>query len=155
MKRQTAIELLINLAKRDSDDAAHRLAAALSRETDAQKTLELLTQYHHDYADRFQQAMMKGMSTASHRNFESFLAKLDQAIVDQKEMLKRSQNSVNQSRISWQEHNRKCLSYDTLHKRQIASAQQKALKQDQKAMDEHASRSVFYRKIEAARFQDK
>jgi len=142
MANTSALATLIELAQRDSDDAAKRLGAALKAVEEAEQKLQMLNGYRDDYANRLDQQQMAGITPFAYQNFVAFVGKLDNAINGQREVLKHAQYKGDQEKKAWQESERKRLSYRTLNERAVAEALKTADKRDQKMMDDHAARTV-------------
>jgi len=142
MANTSALETLIELAQRESDDAAKRLGAALKAVEEAEQKLQMLHGYRDDYANRLDQQQMAGITPFAYRNFVAFVGKLDNAINGQAEVVKHAKYKSDQEKKAWQESERKRLSYRTLNERALAEAQKIADKRDQKMMDDHAARTV-------------
>ncbi|MBD8528829.1 MULTISPECIES: flagellar export protein FliJ [unclassified Massilia] len=142
MANTSALETLIELAQRDSDDAAKRLGAALKEVENAQQKLNMLLGYRDDYANRLDQAQMNGITPFAYANFVAFVGKLDNAINGQQEVVKHAKYKSELEKTTWQESERKRLSYRTLNDRAAAEALKIENKRDQKMMDDHAARTV-------------
>ena len=142
MANTSALETLIELAQRDSDDAAKRLGAALKDVENAQQKLNMLLGYRDDYANRLDQAQMNGITPFAYANFVAFVGKLDNAINGQQEVVKHAKYKSELEKTAWQESERKRLSYRTLNDRAAAEALKIENKRDQKMMDDHAARTV-------------
>lgn len=146
MAKTSTLDTLIELAGKDTDNAARRLGAALSASRDEEQKLAMLQQYRDEYHARFHASMAQGLTISGYRNFQLFLGKLDQAIAGQQQIVQQAQQRIGMERGTWQECERKRRSYDLLATR----AEQKELikegKRDQKAMDEHAARQFFYKR---------
>jgi flagellar FliJ protein len=142
MANPSALETLIELAQRDSDDAAKRLGAALKGVEEAEQKLQMLLGYRDDYANRLDQAQMNGITPFAYANFVAFVGKLDNAINGQQEVLKHAKYKSELEKATWQESERKRLSYRTLNDRAAAEALKIENKRDQKMMDDHAARTV-------------
>jgi flagellar FliJ protein len=142
MANPSALETLIELAQRDSDDAAKRLGVALKAVEEAEQKLKMLLGYRDDYAQRLDQAQMAGITPFAYANFVAFVGKLDNAINGQQEVLKHANYKSDLEKTAWQESERKRLSYRTLNERAAAEALKIENKRDQKMMDDHAARTV-------------
>ena len=142
MANPSALETLIELAQRDSDDAAKRLGAALKAVEEAEQKLTMLLGYRDDYANKLDQAQMNGITPFAYANFVAFVGKLDNAINGQQEVLKHAKYKSDLEKTAWQESERKRLSYRTLNDRAAAEALKIENKRDQKMMDDHAARTV-------------
>jgi flagellar FliJ protein len=142
MANPSALETLIELAQRASDDAAKRLGSALKNVEEAEQKLKMLLGYRDDYAQRLDQAQMAGITPFAYANFVAFVGKLDNAINGQQEVLKHAKYKSELEKAAWQESERKRLSYRTLNDRAAAEALKIENKRDQKMMDDHAARTV-------------
>ena len=88
---------------------------------------------------------MNGITPFAYHNFVAFMAKLDQAVAGQREVLKHAEARVAMEQKAWQDSERKRLSYRTLNERAAAEALRIENKRDQKLMDDHAARTVYYK----------
>lgn len=140
------LETLIDLARRETDDAAKRLGAALKAVADAEEKLNMLVGYRDEYGKRLDASQQAGITPMAYRNFQAFMEKLDDAIRGQQEVLRHSKARGDQEKARWQEAERKRMSYSTLRERAAAQALKQEAKRDQKAMDEHASRQAFFKR---------
>lgn len=140
------LETLIDLARRETDDAAKRLGAALKAVADAEEKLNMLIGYRDEYGRRFDASQQQGITPMAYRNFQAFMEKLDTAIKGQQEVVRHSKARGDQEKLAWQEAERKRMSFSTLRDRAQAQELKKEAKRDQKAMDEHASRQAFFKR---------
>ncbi len=146
MANSSALDTLIELAQRASDDAAKRLGAALKAVEDADQKLQMLLGYRDDYARKLDAAQVAGITPMAYQNFVAFIGKLDNAISGQREVLKHAQYKSGLEKTAWQASERKRLSYKTLNDRAAAEALRLENKRDQKQMDEHAARQAYYKR---------
>lgn len=146
MAHPTALETLIELTSKASDDAAKRLGKAVKATEDAEQKLALLMQYRDDYAARFQAHLQAGLSASGYRNFQLFLGKLEEAIKGQQRVVQDAQRRAGHARSAWQESERKRMSYDTLATRARIVEERKELRRDQKQTDEFAARRLLQRR---------
>jgi flagellar FliJ protein len=146
MAQQSALDTLIELAQRATDDAAKRLGVALKAQDECEQKLTMLLGYRDDYASRLDAAQLAGITPMAYRNFVAFMDKLDIAINGQREVIKHAQHKSVQEKAAWQACERKRLSYRTLNERAAAETLRRENKQDQKQMDEHATRQAYYKR---------
>jgi len=146
MAKQSALETLIELAQRETDDAAKRLGAALKAVEEGEQKLTMLLGYREDYAIRLEAAQVGGITPMAYRNFVAFMDKLDIAINGQREVIKHAQHKSGVEKAAWQACERKRLSYRTLNERAASEALRVENKRDQKQMDEHAARQAYYKR---------
>lgn len=140
------LETLIDLARRETDDAAKRLGAALKAVADAEEKLNMLIGYRDEYGRRFDASQQQGITPMAYRNFQAFMEKLDTAIKGQQEVVRHSKVRGEREKQAWQDAERKRMSYSTLRDRAEAQELKKEAKRDQKAMDEHATRQAFFKR---------
>ena len=144
MAQSSALDTLIDLAQRESDNRAKRLGAALKAVEEGEQKLQMLMSYRDDYAARFDAAQQAGITPFAYRNFVAFLVKLDSALTGQQEVIKHANYKAEMERKAWQESERKRLSYRTLTERAAAQALAIETKRDQKMMDDFAARSARF-----------
>ena len=146
MASPSQLATLIDLARRETDDCAKRLGAALKALDDCRQKLDMLTGYRDDYAQRFQTTMSSGITPMAYRNFQAFMLKLDSAILGQQQVVEHAQARSENEKMRWQLAERKRMSYTTLNNRAQEQALKLENKRDQKAMDEHAARQAYYKR---------
>lgn len=146
MAHPSALDTLIELAQRASDDAAKRLGVALKAADDTEQKLAMLLNYRQDYASRLDAAQMAGITPLAYRNFVAFMDKLENAINGQREVVKHAHHKSTLEKTAWQASERKRLSYRTLNDRAANEALRLENKHDQKQMDEHAARQAYYKR---------
>jgi flagellar FliJ protein len=146
MANQSALETLIELAQRESDECARRLGVALKAVDEAQQKLEMLLGYRDDYARKLDAAQVAGITPFAYHNFIAFVGKLDNAILGQREVLKHARHKSGVEQQAWQASERTRLSYRTLTERAAAEALKLENKRDQKMMDDHAARGAYYKR---------
>jgi len=146
MASPSVLDTLIELATKETDEAAKRLGRAVRANSDAEQKLAMLMQYRDDYVARFQTKMSAGVSAAGYRNFQLFLDKLDEAIRGQQRVVQDAGRRVGNERTTWQGSERKRMSYDILAERATKVQQLKEAKRDQKQTDEFAARQLLYKR---------
>jgi len=146
MAAPSALNTLIELANKDTDEAAKLLGAALRAGEDATQKLDLLMQYRDDYAARCQADLTTGISTTHFNNFQVFMQKLDHAIAGQQKVVSDAMHRVTQARMAWQACEQKKMSFVTLAGRASKEDARRELWRDQKQNDEHAARSALHKR---------
>lgn len=142
MSRQNAgaIRTLIEMADRESDQAAEALAEANRNLAESEENLNQLLDYRNDYLGQLERNTQNGLHARSYMNFHTFLARLDQAIVGQQAVVSACRQKVSERRQQWQECECKKLSYGVLVTKAETREQRIQLRREQKLMDEHAQR---------------
>ena len=144
--QKSPISTMIEIAVKNSDDAAKRLGRAIKAHEETEKQLSLLMQYRKDYEYRFQDNAAKGISTSQYLNYQAFINKLDGAVDGQKLVVRDAEHKIKMAREQWQESEKKRLSYNILHNRAVSTQQKQETKLEQKQTDELAARTLFYNK---------
>lgn len=134
------IRSLKERVEEEAELAGKLLAHAIKQDDEAKSRFALLDQYHQGYKQSFNQALTAGIGNEIYRNYQSFLAKLSDAIETQKEVVAGSTHQVGQYRLHWQNLQKKKLSYEVLTKRADEKMTLAGKKKDQKLMDEYAAR---------------
>lgn len=140
MANPSALETLVELAKREVDSAAERLAAALAAAREAEQKLDMLLHYRSDYAKRCQGVLASGMSVAAYGNYLVFMQKLDHAIAGQREIVRDCKKRIDESHADWLACEQKKISFGTIASRARDERLRKEARRDQKLNDEHAAR---------------
>lgn len=146
MASKAQLETLMDLAQRETDDAAKRLGASLKQVDEAKQKHQMLVGFQDEYIKKFEAAQAAGITPMAYRNFVAFIEKLDTAVKGQLDMIKHAEYRSGQEKVAWQASERKRMSYSTLNDRADAAALKLENKRDQKAMDEHAARGAFYKR---------
>lgn len=146
MATPSALDTLIDLANKETDEAAKLLGAALRAGEEAAQKLGLLTQYRDDYAARCQSNLTTGISTTHFNNFQVFMQKLDHAIAGQQTVVSDTKQRIAQARAAWQACEQKKMSFVTLASRASKESTRRELWLDQKQNDEHAARCALYKR---------
>ena len=146
MATPSALDTLIDLANKETDEAAKLLGAALRAGEEAYQKLDLLTQYRDDYAARCQSSLATGISTTHFNNFQVFMQKLDHAIAGQQTVVSDAKQRIAQARAAWQACEQKKMSFVTLAGRASKENTRRELWLDQKQNDEHAARRALHKR---------
>jgi flagellar FliJ protein len=123
-----------------TDEATLRLARLIASERDAKNKLDMLLEYRDEYARRFQQASLNGMTPREWRNFQEFISRLDEAIAAQRQTVSLQEQNTVAGQNNWQQQRQKLKAFDTLSERHFASESAKEFKREQKTQDEFAAR---------------
>lgn len=146
MANPSALDTLIDLANKETDEAAKLLGATLRAGEEADQKLDLLMQYRDDYAARCQSSLTTGISTTHFNNFQVFMQKLDHAIVGQQKVVSDAKQRIAQARAAWQACEQKKMSFVTLSDRASKESARRELWLDQKQNDEYAARSALHKR---------
>lgn len=141
------LDVLIELAQADSDEAVRQLGETMSQRSSAEERLAILIQYREEYFAKLRETIKTGIRAEGWRNFQTFIGKLDLAIEQQRDAVAQAHRSVAESQDTVREEQRKLGSFDTLRDREVAKVAKRTAKQDQTATDEHAARAHRSREV--------
>ena len=151
MVKPFSLQTVLELMQSRSDDATQNLARLIARERDEKTKFDMLEQYRHEYAQRFQEAARNGLSPHAWRNYQEFLSRLDEAIDVQRQVVARQQQETVAGQQQWQEQRKKLKAIDTLSARHFSNEHALESKRIQKTQDEFAARG---RKMEDTKSAD-
>lgn len=140
MTRPFPLQTVLELMQERADEATRNLARLIASEKDAKARLELLLGYRDEYAGRFQEAAKNGLTQLEWRNFQQFLARVDEAIEQQRQTVAMREQNTATGQRQWKEQRKKLKAFDTLSARHFASENAREVKRDQKLQDEFAAR---------------
>ncbi len=139
MPIKPSLQILLDHAQKQRDDAAKKLGQLTSRQQQAKQKLHLLQEYRHSYQSKFQDSAKNGVNQANWSNFNAFIYKLDTAIAEQRQSVENANNNREVGGTEFRMHQGKLKSYDTLSKRYQRIEIQQQIKSEQKEQDEFAS----------------
>jgi flagellar FliJ protein len=140
-----ALQLLLNRAADEADEAARRLGLAMRTEQEAKARMGLIRQYQSEYVGRFQAAQRAGLSPGQWQNFEAFIDRLDEGEDQQKSLITQAQTGTEQARQDWIARNNRLKALEALERRHREAEAKKAQKAEQKLSDEFAQNRFLRR----------
>jgi len=146
MATPSTLNTLIDLANKETEEAAKLLGATLRAGEEAEQKLDLLMQYRDDYSTRCQASLSAGISTTQFNNFQVFMEKLEHAIAGQKKVVADAGQRIAQARATWQACEQKKRSFSTLADRASKAEARREIWLDQKQNDEHAARRALFKR---------
>jgi flagellar FliJ protein len=141
MPEKFTLQPLLDLMRDRTDEATRQLGQLIAAEQNAKGRLQLLSQYREEYAQRFRDAQVEGLTLQRWQNYEDFLSKIDEAITQQGNIVAASEQNTAAGQQHWQEQHTRMKAIDTLSVRHWKAQDKKANKLEQKQLDEFASRS--------------
>lgn len=140
MKRQFPLQSLLDLSQLRLDQATRVLGDLISGQQEATQRLELLVQYRDEYQSRFLASARDGIGRDAMENYRAFLARLDEAVAQAKEMVAASERRTAAGQQEWLDKRGRVKAFDTLAQRHQTRVVYAESKQEQKAADEHSAR---------------
>ncbi|KFI21983.1 flagellar export protein FliJ [Nitrosococcus oceani] len=101
MTRSRRLYSLLRVAATQEQQAAKVLGETQHLFQQQQRQLGEMSDYREEYAQRCQSVGQKGISAQQLQQLQSFLARLDQAIYQQKQQVERSSQLLEQKRKGW------------------------------------------------------
>lgn len=132
--------MLIELARTARDAAAARSAQARLSAEQARKQLELLRGYAKDYERRSLATLTQGVDPAAQDNLRAFVDKLGRAVQMQEAELARRDAQCEAANAELVQMRTRLGSLEKLAERNEKAAQLKAVRHEQRSLDEMANR---------------
>ena len=134
------MQTILKLAQHEEKAAIEALGES-SRNVEANiRQLEELKRYRAEYREQLLQQGESGFSAAKMQQFQQFLYKLDEVIVQQKEQIVVSEQVREQRREAWLDRRTRTNALDKVTQRYQVSEAQEEQRRDQKESDEMAQR---------------
>jgi flagellar FliJ protein len=127
---------------RKEKDRARELVDAQGRLSAAQAKLQDLEQYRKDYEQAFQQRAKAGQPVRALRDFQVFLARLEQAIQQQRQIVAAAEQEVSGHSTRWQSAARQVKAVDSVVDRWQGEERRAQDRREQKETDERAQRAA-------------
>ncbi len=137
MSRARRLQPIAELAGHDADAAAQVLAQARDRVAAERRRLNELETYRDDYGARFGGGVMRGGSL---RDFQAFIAQLNQAIAEQERVLHGLEQELAQYEQTWRDKRTRAQAMERVVEVHRRSERRASERREQQAADEHASR---------------
>lgn len=140
MTQPFSLQPLLELMQTRTDEATRQLGQLIAAEQNQRSRLQMLEQYREEYAQRLREATLQGVTRMILRNYQDFLARIDEAVNQQKAAVENSERSTQAGKEHWQAQNKQLKAIDTLSQRHDARERYRENKQDQKLQDEFSTR---------------
>jgi flagellar FliJ protein len=140
MTRSERMQPVVQVAETREREAAKALGACQQQLHAHQNRLAQLQGYRMEYLERFQAAGQGGMSGAQLREWQQFLANLDQAIDQQRRQVELTGRQCDQVRLAWLRVRSKQKAVEKVVDRFRTEEIHAAAKREQKDNDEIAQR---------------
>ncbi len=142
MTRRETLVTVRELIAEAEKEAAQQFGAATQAVEAAKAKEEMLRTFREEYRERYRSALERGEPFAVLANLRDFLARLDEAITVQSELVREAQERQDAARAEWHATMGRRKAFDLLLERQEAATKQREEKMAQKLLDEWANRRV-------------
>lgn len=140
MAQPFSLQPLLDLMQTRTDEATRQLGQLIAEEQNQRSRLQMLEQYRDEYAQRLREATLQGVTRMILRNYQDFLARIDEAVNQQKIAVENSERGTKTGKENWQTQNKQLKAIDTLSQRHDARERYRENKHDQKLQDEFSTR---------------
>lgn len=140
MAKPFNLQPLLDLMQERTEESTRRLGQLIASEENAKGRLQLLEQYREEYAQKMREAVAEGVTPHTLRNYQDFLARIDEAIGQQRLTVQRARLGTLAGQAEWREQSKRLKAIDTLSQRHHAREQYRENRQDQKQQDEFVAR---------------
>jgi flagellar FliJ protein len=140
MPQPFSLQPLLDLMQTRTDEATRTLGKLIAAEQSQRSRLQMLEQYREEYAQRLREAVAQGITRLVMLNYQDFLARIDEAIEQQRIAVQDSERNTKVGQEKWQAQNKQLKAIDTLSQRHDARERYREGKLDQKLQDEFSTR---------------
>lgn len=140
MTRADRLQPVQNLADDAERRLAQRLGALEKAQRDAENKLGDLERYAGEYQRQYTGRVANGMSVTELRDYQAFLARLNEAIRQQRAIVQRARQECDVERGRWQDAARRVKALDHVAGQWREQERRAADKREQNEIDERAQR---------------
>lgn len=140
MAQPFSLQPLLELMQTRTDEATRTLGKLIAAEQSQRSRLQMLEQYREEYAQRLRESIAQGITRLVMLNYQDFLARIDEAIAQQKLAVENSERSTKAGQEEWKAQNKQLKAIDTLSQRHDARERLRENKIEQKLQDEFTTR---------------
>jgi flagellar FliJ protein len=142
MKRADRLEPVQRIVDDTERRLAEHFAASERLVANCEAKLAELERYHADYVQGFAQRAIGGIGAASLRDYQAFMARLQEAIRQQTEIAERAKTDRDVQRERWQEAAQRAKALGNVIERWQAEERTVIERREQSESDERAQRSA-------------
>ena len=136
MKRSERLDVVQQAAARTERERAERVGAAERHLVEMQQKLAALEKYRSEYENGFAARGGAGADVIGMRDFQTFLARLGEALVQQRELVALARKALDAERSNWREAAQRQHVVETLAERWQGEETRAANRRDQNESDE-------------------
>jgi flagellar FliJ protein len=138
MKRSERLDVVQQVSARTERERAERVALAEKHLVEMQQKLVALEKYRSEYEAGFAARAGAGFGAVAVRDFQTFLARLGEALTQQKELVAAARKALDAEREQWREAAQRTHVVETLAERWHNEETRAADRRDQALSDELA-----------------
>jgi flagellar FliJ protein len=145
MKRSERLDIVQQAAARTEKERAERVALAEKHLAEMQQKLAALEKYRSEYEAGFASRAGAGFGAAAVRDFQTFLARLGEALTQQRDLVTAARHALDAERGQWREAAQRTHVVETLVERWQGEESRAANRRDQILSDELAQQLLTSR----------
>jgi flagellar protein FliJ len=136
MKRSERLDVVQQVAARTERERAERVGVAERHLTEMEQKLQALEKYRGEYEAGFATRAGGGVDVIGMRDFQTFLARLGEALAQQRELVALARKALDAERSNWREAAQRQHVVETLAERWQGEETRAANRRDQNENDE-------------------
>jgi len=136
MKRSERLDVVQQVAARTERERAEKVGAAERHLVEMQQKLAALEKYRSEYESGFATRAGAGADVIRMRDFQTFLAKLGEALAQQRELVALAQKALESERSNWREAAQRAHVVESLAERWQTEESRAESRRDQIESDE-------------------
>lgn len=144
MAKEFPLRPLLEYSQHRMDSAERTLLLLKQREEQERQRLQDLFDYRREYQERLRGNAAGGIPIHMLRDYQVFLAKVGQAILQQEHAVDQAHARWQQAHEHWLSQRQKVKAYETLAQRHQQAETQRTEKRDQRLSDEQAVKRFLY-----------
>ena len=138
MSRRFPLQALVDLSADRVEAAERRLQALDAERRQAREKLAQVEAYRVEYKERLQRSLAAGMNVMQVRDWHAFLARLDEACVQQSNEVGMREAAYLSGQNDWLEQRRRTKAFDALATRHERTEGVREARLEQRLQDDHA-----------------
>ena len=138
MSSTKRLQPVADIAKQNERNAAKRHGDVLRESQQQQSQLDELIQYRDQYLERLHSAGQAGLSIVQMRDYQSFIARLNHAIAQQKQQVLNGQQMQDESRQMLTQKQNRTRMIDKVVESRSRAEQQRTQRREQREMDDRS-----------------
>ena len=146
MKRSDRLDIVQQATARAERERAERVGAAERHLVEMQQKLTALESYRSEYEAGFASRAGGGVDVVGMRDFQTFLARLGEALAQQRELVALARKALEAERTHWREAAQRAHVVETLAERWQGEENRAANRRDQQESDELSQQMAAARK---------
>ncbi|HYJ40705.1 MAG TPA: flagellar export protein FliJ [Steroidobacteraceae bacterium] len=145
MTRSERLDVVKQATAHNEREHAERVAAAERHVVEMEEKLQALERYRKEYEDGFAARAGAGLGVAAMRDFQAFLARLGDALEQQRQVVEQARAAHQATILVWREAAKRAHVVDTLAERWQIEESREEGRRDQRDNDELSQQMRFNR----------